>query len=75
MPALTDANLAYKIMCSLEFTSIHSKIKGCDIYPDFSKISKFIEIYKNPRKTPKNFNKYVFPTIPTFFQKLFIYID
>jgi len=31
MPALTDANLAYKIMCSLEFTSIHSKIKGCAI--------------------------------------------
>lgn len=71
MPALTDANLAYKIMCSLELISIHSKIKGCDIYPISQKSQKI----RNSSKTPKNFNKYVFPTIPTFFQKLFIYID
>lgn len=79
MPALTDANLAYKIMCSLEFTSIHSKIKGCDInltfYIFLLDLTIFLKIYEFTRKTSKNLNKYVFPTIPTFFQKLFIYID
>lgn len=46
MPALTDANLAYKIMCSLEFISIHSKIKGCDIYPISQKSQKILKNQK-----------------------------
>nr|DAR94873.1 MAG TPA: hypothetical protein [Caudoviricetes sp.] len=41
----------------------------------YNPISQKSQKIRNSRKTPKNFNKYVFPTIPTFFQKLFIYID